>query len=130
MTRDEFINRMLDVPWVNRACSFDACDCWGLVVLYYRQVLDIEIHHDAGYESDRDFVTCYQGEVEFWQRTNHPVDDGIFIGYIGSQPAHIGLIIDGHAFHSRGENGAVRLDRLIVLEKKFTRLEFMRYADS
>lgn len=130
MKRDEFINRMLDVPWVNRACSFDTCDCWGLVVLYYRHALGIEIHHDAGYESDRDFVTCYQGEVEFWQRTNHPVDDGIFIGYIGSQPAHIGLIIDGQAFHSRGENGFVRLDRLIVLEKKFTRLEYMRYADS
>jgi len=130
MTRDEFIHRMLDVPWVNRACSFDACDCWALVVLYYRHVLGIEIHHDAGYESGSDFVTCHQGEVTFWQQETHPTDDGIFIGYIGSQPAHIGLIIDGQAFHSRGENGGVRIDRLIVLEKKFTRLEYMKYADS
>ncbi|MEY0982591.1 hypothetical protein AB7206_18660, partial [Providencia alcalifaciens] len=37
---------------------------------------------------------------------------------------------NGNAFHSRGENGAVRMDRLIVLEKKFTKLEFMKYADS
>lgn len=130
MTKLEFINRMIGKPWKNRACTFEACDCWALVVLYYRHVLNIEIHHDAGYESDHDFVTCYNGEVEFWQRTKHPVDDGIFIGYLGSQPAHIGLIIDGKVFHSRGENGAVRMDRLIVLEKKFTKLEFMKYADS
>lgn len=130
MTREEFIHRMLDVPWSNRACTFNSCDCWGLVALYYRHVLRTEIHHDAGYESDRDFFTCYQGEVKFWQRIDYPIDDGVFIGYIGNQPVHIGLVVDGQALHSRGENGGVRLDRLIVLEKKFTRLEFMRYANS
>ena len=130
MTRDEFINRMLDVPWSNRACSFEACDCWGLLVLYYRHVLGIEIHHAAGYEAGSDFVTCHKEESVFWEPVPHQVENGFFIGYLGSLPAHIGLIIDGQAFHSRGENGGVRIDRLIVLEKKFTRLEYMRYADS
>ena len=59
MTRNEFINKMIGKPWKNRACTLEACDCWGLVVLYFRYVLGTEIHHDAGYESYHDFVTCY-----------------------------------------------------------------------
>jgi hypothetical protein len=35
-------------------------DCWGLVVLYYRHVLGLELHHVAGYESGADFITCYE----------------------------------------------------------------------
>lgn len=77
-----------------------------------------------------DSVTCYKNEVEFWEKVNQPENNGIFIGYIGSKPAHIGLIIDGNALHSRGENGSVRMDRLIVLERKFTKLEFMKYANN
>ncbi len=130
MTTQDFINKVIGKPWKNRSCTFDAMDCWGLVVLYYRHVLGIEIHHDAGYESETDFVTCYKNEVEFWEKVNKPENNGIFIGYIGSKPAHIGLIIDGNALHSRGENGSVRMDRLIVLERKFTKLEFMKYANN
>lgn len=53
----------------NRACSFDAADCWGLVVMYYRHVLGIEVHQTADYESGRDFMTCYDADVVFWQRS-------------------------------------------------------------
>lgn len=130
MTRDEFIERMEGIEWSNRACTFSACDCWGLVVLYYRHVLNIEIHHDTGYESESDFLTCYSEEVNFWSRTDKAENDGIFIGYIGSHPVHIGIVINGMALHSRGENGHVRLDRLIVLQRMFTKLEFMKYADN
>lgn len=79
MTTDEFTDRMIGVPWVNRACSFTACDCWGLVTIYYRYVVGAEIHHDSGYESDSDFMTCYQNEVNFWKPEEHPVSGGIFV---------------------------------------------------
>ena len=50
MTQSDFIGLVNGKPWANRACSFEQMDCWGLVVLYYRNVLGLELHHIAGYE--------------------------------------------------------------------------------
>ncbi|OKP29434.1 hypothetical protein BSQ40_09145 [Serratia fonticola] len=119
---------MTGKPWSNRACTFEAADCWGLVVLYYRHVLGIEIHQTPDYEAGRDFLTCLEGDRVFWQPSALAVDNGIFIAYYGSAPIHVGLIVDGQAFHSRGEAGHVRLDKLRTLEKVFTKLEFYHYA--
>ncbi|MGQ7807220.1 NlpC/P60 family protein [Hafnia alvei] len=130
MTKSDFIKRMIGVPWVNRACSMVACDCWGLVALYYRHVLGKEVHHKAGYESNRDFLTCYREEVVFWQREKVPVEDGIFVGYVGRRAEHVGLVLNGMALHSRGLNGSVRLDKLRVMEKVFTKVEFYSYGTS
>ncbi|WP_063613780.1 NlpC/P60 family protein, partial [Enterobacter hormaechei] len=110
MTKDEFIRRVIGVPWANRACSFEKVDCWGLCVLYYRHVLGIELHQTPDYEAGEDFFTCYQGDVVFWRKVDKPVDGGIFVGYRGAQPAHVGLVLNRQALHSRGENGSVRMD--------------------
>ncbi|CNJ00674.1 Uncharacterised protein [Yersinia frederiksenii] len=67
-------------------------------------------------------------EVIYWRMVSLPVNDGIFVGYVGKRPEHVGLIIDGQVLHSRGESGAVRMDRLRIIEKTFTRLEFFEYA--
>ncbi|MBQ0228403.1 NlpC/P60 family protein [Enterobacter ludwigii] len=128
MHRAEFISRIEGVPWSNRACSFDAADCWGLVVMYYRHVLGIEVHQTADYESGRDFMTCYDADVVFWQRRETFCDEGIFVAWVGSQPVHVGLILGGRALHSRGENGHVRFDAIRTIQKLFTRVEFYQYA--
>lgn len=128
MSKDDFLLRVIGIPWQNRACSFDAADCWGLVVLYYRHVLGIEIHQTPDYESGRDFLTCYDSDVVFWRRTDSFMDDGIFVAWVGSNPVHVGLIIDGRALHSRGENGHVRSDAIRTIQKLFTKVEFYSYA--
>lgn len=128
MHREEFISRIEGVPWSNRACSFDVADCWGLVVMYYRHVLGIEVHQTADYESGRDFMTCYDADVVFWQRSETFCDEGIFVAWVGSQPVHVGLILEGRALHSRGENGHVRFDAIRTIQKLFTRVEFYQYA--
>ena len=89
-----FISRMIGVPWANRACSFEKVDCWGLVVLYYRHVLGIELHQTPDYEAGADFFTCYQGDVVFWRKVDKPEEGGIFVGYRGAQPAHVGLVLN------------------------------------
>lgn len=126
--KSEFINRIKLAPWANRACSFDACDCWGLVVLYYRHVLGIEIHHTPDYEAGEDFVTCFTGDVVFWRQVDNPVNDGIFVGYKGTQPAHVGLIVNRQALHSRGEGGGVRMDTVMIIERAFTEVRYYVYG--
>ena len=114
MTKDEFIRMVIGVPWANRACSFDKVDCWGLVVLYYRHVLGIELHQTP--------------DVVFWCQTDKPVEGGIFVGYRGAQPAHVGLVLNRQALHSRGENGSVRMDSLLVIQRAFTKVEYFSYG--
>ena len=59
MTQDEFIRLVTGKPWANRSCSFGSMDCWGRVVLYYRHVLGLELHHIPAYEAGADFITCH-----------------------------------------------------------------------
>lgn len=130
MSKEEFLSRVLGIPWKNRACTFEAADCWGLVTLYYRHVLGIEIHQTPDYESGCDFLTCYDADVVFWRREDSFIDDGIFVAWVGSNPVHVGLIIDGRALHSRGDNGHVRPDSIRTIQKLFTRVEFYSYANN
>lgn len=130
MSKEEFLSRVLGIPWKNRACTFEAADCWGLVTLYYRHVLGIEIHQTTDYEAGCDFLTCYDADVVFWRREDSFIDDGIFVAWVGSNPVHVGLIIDGRALHSRGDNGHVRPDAVRTIQKLFTRVEFYSYANN
>lgn len=130
MSKEEFLSRVLGIPWKNRACTFEAADCWGLVTLYYRHVLGIEIQQTPDYESGCDFLTCYDADVVFWRREDSFIDDGIFVAWVGSNPVHVGLIIDGRALHSRGDNGHVRPDAIRTIQKLFTRVEFYSYANN
>lgn len=127
MTKDEFVCKTIGKPWSNRACSFSLVDCWGLVVLYYRHVIGKELHHTKDYESGSDFITCFNGEVVFWGRVTQPSDGDIFVAYIGAVPVHVGLVIDGKAYHSRAESSHVRFDKLRTIERIFTKVEYYAY---
>lgn len=127
MTKDEFVCKTIGKPWSNRACSFSLVDCWGLVVLYYRHVIGKELHHTKDYESGSDFITCFNGEVVFWGLVTQPSDGDIFVAYIGAVPVHVGLVIDGKAYHSRAESSHVRFDKLRTIERIFTKVEYYAY---
>lgn len=129
ISKADFITKVLGTPWKNRSCTFDAMDCWALVVLYYRHVLGTEIHHTPDYEAGADFVTCFTGDVVFWRQVDNPVNDGIFVGYKGSQPAHVGLIVNRQALHSRGEGGGVRMDTVMIIERAFTEVRYYVYGE-
>ena len=42
MTKTEFIDRWIGTPWKDRAIGPNSIDCWGLVYVYYRDVLGID----------------------------------------------------------------------------------------
>lgn len=129
MTEAEFIRAAVGRPWVNRACSMEAMDCWGLVVLYHRHVLGIELHDVPGYESGADFITCHDAEATFWCSVSAPAAGDIAVFYRGSQPAHIGVMLTpARCLHARGENGFVRIDNPLALLKIYTRVEYMTYG--
>jgi cell wall-associated NlpC family hydrolase len=127
-TSDDFASRMVGAPWVDRACNDKCVDCWGLVVLYYRRVVGLNIHHDESYSLGGDFSTCYLSEVCFWRAVEIPSPGDIFVSFIGSSPSHVGLVYgEGKILHAR-ENSNVRFDRMRTLQKLSTRVEFYSYA--
>ncbi len=128
VTSDQFALEMLGKPWVDRACSHEFVDCWGLVVMYFRRVHGINIHHDESYSSGLSFATCYLSEVSFWRPEPAAVSGGIFVSFTGSIPTHVGLVYPaGKILHAR-QNSAVRFDRIRTLERLSTRVEWFTYA--
>lgn len=125
MTKSDFIAKVIGKPWSDRSCSFDKADCWGLVVLYYRHVMNKELHHAEGYESGEDFITCHERILYQWVVVEKPTDGCMISFFNGSNPNHVGIYIGGgKVLHSSGENGNIRVNNLACLMKIYSKSEF------
>lgn len=133
MTVNEFIKKTVGVKWVDRACTFDEMDCWGLVILYYRHVLGIELKTITGYQSKK---TTIQNEaipesLRNWRRCGK-CNNAVFLAYIGDIPSHVGVVIDNHALHAKGnevQGGQVQYNKLDAIEKLYTKIEYYKNAN-
>lgn len=126
MNENNFINKVIGKPWKDRACNFETMDCWGLVVLYYRHVLKKELHDVDGYESGKDFISCYEQERVRWNVSLTPVSGCLAVFYYGEKPAHVGVMVNNFkCLHSRGALGFVRLDNVVLLSKVYSKVEFL-----
>lgn len=134
MTQNEFVIRVNSMPWVNRASSFDGMDCYGLVMLYYKHVLGIELPCPKGYLDREKIADCWVSETSSgrWERVNRPCSDGIvFTSYIGEFPMHVGIMLDNkRAIHCRGseENpGKVEIHNIAAIQSVYGKTTFHRY---
>ena len=133
MTQNEFIKRILGKPWVNRASSFESADCFGLVILYYKHVLNIDLPTVEGFSEKDDFVSCYNKGKELWREVSKPSKNGIvFTCYKGNMPMHVGLCIgDGYALHSRGtekQTGKVEIHSLRAIEHIYGKMTYHEFT--
>ncbi len=105
MNQQEFINKVIGLPWVNRASSFDEVDCWGLVTLYYKHVLGIDLPIITGYaKGECDTSHGWQSGINQWQQMDRPSVNGLlFTCYKGDEPSHVGITISAiKVLHARG----------------------------
>lgn len=130
VTSDEFADFMLGKPYSDRCCSIEKVDCWGLVVLYHRMVIGVNIHHSEEYSNNGDFVTCHEDEVEFWQHTENPERGDIVVAYRGSIPVHVALWWSHDKILHAREKTFVRFDRILTIERLSTKLRFLKYASN
>lgn len=127
MTPQEFAARMVGVRWRKWAASFDAADCYGLIVLYFREVLGLELgevpHTDigAGFTAARGWVQC---EAQ--------AGATCFMAWREGAPTHCGILLDAtrvlHAEGSEDIPGSVRVTRLAALRRVYGEdVRFYRY---
>lgn len=109
MTPVEFVEKMIGVPWVRWAAEFTGCDCYGLLILYHRHVLGIELGGvpqmaiNDGFAVAQGWEECTEGATAF-------------MCFAGPVAVHCGVILpNGVALHCEGKEdnpGNVRLSRL------------------
>ena len=133
MTVNEFIKKSIGARWVDRASTFEQMDCWGLVILYYRHVLGIELTPIIGYEDKQTTL-----QVEALPEANRhwlpcgKINNAVFLAYLGDTPTHVGIVIDNHALHAKGnaeQGGQVQYNKLDAIETMYTKVEYYKYAD-
>lgn len=134
MIKLEFINKMIGVPWRNRAIGFDATDCWGLVLLYFSEVLKVKIPVYDAFSSGEDFDRCFNHEVSNWELTGNPDENIVFTAYKNGRPCHVGVCINKtHAIHARGSEsnaGKVEMHSLRAIEKTYGKLTYHRFNNA
>jgi cell wall-associated NlpC family hydrolase len=134
MTSNEFVNKMIGVPWVNRGAELTGADCWGIVVLFFKHVHGISIPIVPGYADGTTPIAdgfFKQAESGYWLSQSAPSDGVVFAAFHGEIPAHVGVITGGRCLHSPGSDdnpGAVGYHSIQTLGKIYSRLEFWRYV--
>jgi len=110
MNKQEFIEKIVGTPWVNRAHSFDECDCFGLVYLYMKHVTGICPELTDDYLTGEDFAKAFSSQLESgkWvKQDRQDADTIVFMMYANDIPMHCGVMLDRvnciHAFGSEGK---------------------------
>ena len=127
MTPDDFINVMLGKPWKRFACGYEACDCYGLVVLYYRDVFNI----DLGGVPPVDIAEGFGQRRELWP-DSLPYHGALVMMYDDfGKEAHCGVMLpSGTVLHCSGNEeqpGNVRVSNLKSLKRIYPEIKFYAY---
>lgn len=126
MTSEKFCDLMLGKPWRRWCADFDACDCFGLFLLYSKHVMGL----DYGLEVPKtDFVTG--AAMADLTQSEEPAHGLMFI----SGGAHCGVVLPDckRVIHCQGSDqspGNVRIDRIRAIEKIYGEVKFYAYNQS
>lgn len=133
MTPDEFAARAVGIPWQRWRSDWGAMDCWGLVILYHREVLGV----DLGSVPQSDIGAGYAILAGEWVEcsTDHP-DAVAFMAWRDGSPTHCGIIHHGGlCLHSEGRIdvhgrhvGGVRLTSIRTMRRAYGTIRAYIYS--
>ncbi len=128
MTPAEFVARAVGLPWARWRADWQAMDCYGLIVLWHREVLDVEL----GDVPHTNIVTGFAASSG-WQELPGPTDGATcwMSWSAAGDPTHCGVLLSGRrVLHSEGsfeQPGNVRITRLRALEAVYGRIRYYRH---
>jgi len=68
MILDEFTRKLLTIPYNHRGRSYDGCDCYGLILIFYRDFLGMELL-DIYQDYDEDWA--FKGNKNYFIENYH-----------------------------------------------------------
>jgi cell wall-associated NlpC family hydrolase len=127
MTQTEFINRAVGLPWVRWRSDWAACDCFGLIVLYFREVLGI----DLGQVPQTDIASGF-ASMPGWSECGPDAGATCFMAWSDGAPTHCGILLSpSQVLHSEGDRkngGSVRVSRISAMTRIYGDLHFYKYT--
>lgn len=127
MTPAEFASRMVGKPWRKWHASWESADCFGLIVLYFREVLGIELGEVPHTEIAAGF-----SQARGWEECAPEAGATCFMAWLDGAPTHCGVLISPLVvLHSEGSEkhaGSVRTTRLTAMRRLYGTLKFYRYS--
>ena len=128
MSPAEFADRAVGKPWRKWCASWEAMDCFGLIVLYFREVLGIEL----GEVPQTDIAAGFD-QAQGWEECDPQAGATCFMAWRDGAPTHCGVLLDQrtviHAEGSEEHPGSVRVSRLAALVRIYGELRFYRYSE-
>lgn len=131
MTPVEFTARAMEapgIPWRRWRAGWDGADCYGLCVLYWREVLGIEL----GPVPQTDIALGFAG-MQGWTECQPVPGATGFMAWVDDAPTHCGIVLAGQMLlHSRAgdfvpEHGSVRVTRLQAMQRMCPDIRFYRF---
>lgn len=127
MTPQEFTARAVGLPWVRWRSDWEACDCYGLVILYFRHVLGIELG-----EVPHTDVAQGLAQSTCWAECDPEAGATMWMAWRDGAPTHVGMLItDSTVLHAEGTHeagGSTRVTRLDVAKRAYGDAVFYRYS--
>lgn len=112
------MDRFVGIPYVPHGRDYAGADCWGILFLYYRDVLGTPV---PAYSAEMDAREFKHGAIapliaeereKLWQRVDTPQPgDGVLMR-AGRHDSHVGVFLgQGRMLHSEGPHPSV-IDRI------------------
>lgn len=111
--------RFIGIPYVEHGRDYAGADCWGIVYLFYRDVLDRAIPAYSAEMYARDFhhrdigALIERERALHWMQVTAPDHGDVALMRTGRAESHVGIYVaGGRILHSEGEPGSciVRAD--------------------
>jgi len=119
---------MPGIRWRRWRSDWESCDCFGIIVLWFREVCGV----DLGPVPQTDIASGFASLQRDWVECGPLPGSTGFMTYRNGVPTHCGMLIHGgQLLHAQAgnpipESGSVRLTRLAVLARLYPDLRFYR----
>lgn len=102
-------NRFIGIPFISKGRSFKGCDCYGLVKLYYKEVLNIEIPETIiTADQPRRTFANYLNEISKNWTSTVPEKNAVVVMSVNAEHptliTHFAVMIDDKRFIDTREN--------------------------
>lgn len=130
-------NKFVGIPWKCGAAKMSGADCYGILIMVYKKLFNIEISHFDPAQICNDELTTFKIEQTInsdprWLLIDEPAvgDAVVMIDRVTGRPDHVGVFIGNSlVLHSlTRNNGSSTVHDFKFLNRIFKRLDFYRYV--
>lgn len=127
ISRDDFIRRAVGLTWARWRSDWSAADCFGLVILWHREVLGIEL----GSVPQTDIAKGFS-RTTGWLECEAEEGATCFMAWRNGAPTHCGILLPHRrVLHCEGAEdrpGSARVSPLSAMQRFYGEIRFYRRA--